>query len=109
MSNKAIHIGIIASILPHMFCCVLPVVLSVVGLFAPEFAHSHLIPEWLEPWVFVFSAAMLVLSWVMVVRDCKCECDHCHGDHSHHAPKIILAVITVLFIISVLLHVVVHH
>ncbi len=109
MSNRAVHIGIIASILPHLFCCVLPIVLSVVGLFAPEFAHAHLMPEWLEPWLFVFSAGMLGLSWVLVVRECHCACDHCRGDHSHHTSKIILAIVTILFIASVLLHVVVHH
>ena len=109
MSNKAVHIGIIASILPHLFCCVLPIVLSVVGLFAPEFAHAHFIPEWTEAWLFVFSAGMLGLSWVMVVRECRCECDHCHGDHSHKTSKIVLSVITVLFIISIVLHVIAHH
>lgn len=109
MSSKAVHVGIIASVLPHLFCCVLPIVLSVVGLFAPEFAHAHIMPDWLEPWLFVFSAGMLGLSWVMVVRECRCECDHCHGNHSHHASKIILAIITILFIASVLLHVIAHH
>ena len=58
-SKKAVRMGIIASLLPHLFCCVLPIVLSVVGLFAPEFAHAHIMPEWLEPWLFVFSAGML--------------------------------------------------
>ncbi len=109
MSKKAVRIGIIASILPHLFCCVLPIVLSVVGLVAPEFAHANIMPEWLEPWLFVFSAGMLGLSWVMVVRECRCECDHCHGDHSHRTSKIILAVITILFIVSTLLHIIAHH
>ena len=109
MSSKAVRVGIIASILPHLFCCVLPIVLSVVGLFAPEFAHAHFMPEWLEPWLFVFSAGMLGLSWVMVVRECRCECDHCHGEHSHHTSKIILACITILFIVSVVLHLAAHH
>lgn len=109
MSKKAVKIGIIASILPHLFCCVLPIVLSIIGLVAPDFAHSKIMPEWAEPWLFAFSAAMLVLSWVLVVRECRCECDHCHGDHSHHTSKVILAVITVLFIISTVLHIMVHH
>jgi len=109
MSKKAVSIGIVASILPHLFCCVLPIVLSVVGLFAPEFAHANFMPEWLEPWLFVFSAAMLVLSWVLVVRECRCECDHCHGEHSHHTSKIILATITVLFVVSTILHLIAHH
>ena len=56
MKNKAVKIGIVASILPHLFCCVLPIVLSLIGLFAPEVAHTAFIPEWIEPWLFVFSA-----------------------------------------------------
>lgn len=109
MKNKAIKIGIIASVLPHLFCCVLPIVLSLAGLFAPEFAHTHLIPEWIEPWLFVFSALMLGLSWVLVMRECACGCDHCHGEGSHKTQKIILGAITILFIISVILHIIAHH
>ena len=80
MKNKAVKIGIIASLAPHLFCCVLPIVLSVVSLFAPEFAHTSILPAWIEPWLFVFSALMLGLSWVLVVRYCHCNCDHCHDD-----------------------------
>lgn len=111
MKNKAVKIGIIASILPHLFCCVLPIVLSIVGLFAPEIAHAEFIPHWVEPWLFVFSALMLALSWFLVVRDCHCHCEHCddaHG-HSHRPQKIILGVITAIFIISIILHLIAHH
>ncbi len=109
MKNRAVKIGIVATILPHLFCCVLPIALSVVGLFAPEFAHAHIIPHWLEPWLFVFSAVMLVFSWFLVIRDCRCACDHCHGNRNHRVQKIILGVITCLFIISIILHVISHH
>ena len=111
MKNKAVKIGIIASILPHLFCCVLPIVLSLVGLFAPEFAHSEIVPHWVEPWLFGFSGLMLCVSWYLVLRDCKCECEHCHDDHghSHRTQKIIVAVITVIFIISLILHLIAHH
>lgn len=106
MKNKAIKIGIIASVLPHLFCCVLPMVLSLIGLFAPEFAHISFIPEWIEPWLFVFSALMLGLSWVLVLQDCPCaECDE---EKNHKIQKIFLSVITTLFVVSVLLHVFAH-
>lgn len=108
MKNKAVKIGIIASLLPHLFCCVLPIVLSVVGLVAPEFAHAEFVPHWFEPWLFVFSGLMLCLSWFLVARDCHCECEHCHGKH-HHTQKIILAVITIIFIVSIILHFIAHH
>lgn len=106
MKNKAVKIGVIASILPHLFCCVLPIVLSVIGLFAPEISHTSFIPEWIEPWLFVFSALMLGLSWVLVLQDCPCaESEH---EKSHKTQKIILCVITVLFVISVVLHLIAH-
>ncbi|MFQ6727293.1 MAG: hypothetical protein ACLRFF_02965 [Alphaproteobacteria bacterium] len=106
MKNKAVKIGIIASILPHLFCCVLPIVLSLVGLFAPEIAHSSFVPEWVEPWLFVFSALMLGLSWVLVLRDCPCA--ECGKEKSHKRQKIVLSVITILFVISIVLHMLSH-
>lgn len=102
MKNKAVKIGIIASLLPHLFCCVLPIVLSVIGLIAPEISHTDFIPEWIEPWLFVFSALMLGLSWVLTFQDCPCA--ECEQDKHHKTQKIILAVITCIFIVSVFLH-----
>ena len=106
MKNKAVKFGLIASILPHLFCCVLPIVLSIVGLFAPEIAHTSLFPEWIEPWLFVFSCAMLGLSWILVLRDCPCA--ECGEENNHKNQKIILSVITVLFFISIILHLISH-
>ena len=106
MKNKAVKIGIIASVLPHLFCCVLPIVLSLVSLFAPEIAHTEFVPEWIEPWIFVFSALMLGLSWVLVYQDCPCaECDE---EKTHKKQKIVLIVVTSLFVISVVLHLFAH-
>ena len=109
MKNKAVKIGLIATIAPHIFCCGLPLVLAVVGLVAPDAAHFHLLPHWLEPWLFVFSGAMLALSWWLILRDCGCKCKHCNTDQSHKTQKIILAVITVVFFISLILHFISHH
>lgn len=104
MKNKAVKIGIVASILPHLFCCVLPIVLSLIGLFAPEISHTSFIPEWIEPWLFVFSALMLGLSWVLVFQDCPCA--ECGEDKSHKKQKIILTLVTTLFVVSVILHII---
>lgn len=109
MKNKTINISLIASLLPHLFCCVLPIALSVIGLIAPEAAHFHIIPHYLEPWLFVFSAAMLALSWYLVYRDCHCECDSCGAPRGHRTQKIILICITVIFVLSLILHFVGHH
>lgn len=106
MKNKAVKFGIIASILPHLFCCVLPIVLSLIGLFAPEIAHTPFIPEWIEPWLFVFSSVMLGISWILVLHECPCA--ECGTENAHKKQKIILTVVTVLFVISIILHLFAH-
>ena len=107
MKNKAVKIGIIASVLPHLFCCVLPIVLSLIGLFAPEISHTTLIPEHAEPWLFVFSGLMLCLSWVLVWHECPCS--ECGEKNAHKQQKIILCIITILFVLSVILHIISHN
>lgn len=107
MKNKAVKIGVIASLLPHLFCCVLPIVLSLIGLFAPEVSHTTFISERAEPWLFVFSGLMLCLSWILVVRECPCN--ECGEKNMHKKQKIILSVITILFVLSVLLHIISHN
>ena len=106
MKNKAVKIGVIASLLPHLFCCVLPIVLSLIGLFAPEISHTTFIPEYAEPWLFVFSALMLCLSWVLVWRECPCK--ECDEEKTHKRQKVVLSVITILFVISIILHLISH-
>lgn len=108
MKDKAVKISLIATVLPHLFCCGMPIVLSVISLIAPDAAHFHIVPHWMEPWIFVISGAMLALSWYMVLRDCGCACNHCHGGHSHHKQKIILGIVSVIFIISIILHLLAH-
>ena len=106
MKNKAVKIGIIATIAPHIFCCGIPMLLAIIGLIAPDAAHFHILPHWLEPWLFVFSALMLGLSWVLVLRDCPCA--ECGEEKSHKRQKIVLSVITILFVISIVLHMLSH-
>lgn len=108
MKNKAVKIGIIASIFPHIFCCGLPIALSIIGLIAPEYAHFHLIPHEWEPVLFIISGAMLVFSWYLVARDCRCSCEHCDGNKSHKTQKIIMGIITALFVASIILSLMSH-
>ena len=109
MKNKAVKIGLIASIFPHIFCCGLPITLSIIGLIAPESAHFHLIPHDWEPFLFVTSGAMLIFSWYLVGRDCRCNCEQCDGKKSHKKQKIIMGFITILFVLSILLSVISHN
>ena len=108
MKNKAVKFGILATILPHVFCCGVPMALALIGLVAPDAAHFHLLPHWMEPWLFVFSGVMLGLSWWLVLRDCECSCEHCDGTKSHRVQKVILALITVIFVVSLILHLFAH-
>ena len=107
MKNKPVKIGIIASLLPHLFCCVLPIVLSLIGLFVPEISHTAFISEQAEPWLFVFSGLMLCLSWILVARDCPCN--ECGEKNAHKRQKIILCIITLLFMASIVLHLLSHN
>ena len=109
MKNKAVKIGIIATIAPHIFCCGIPMLLAIIGLIAPDAAHFHILPHWMEPWLFLFSGGMLGVSWYMVLRDCSCDCDNCGGAKSHKTQKNILSIISLIFIISLILHFVSHH
>ena len=109
MKNKAIKFGIIAGILPHLFCCVLPVVLGLVGLVAPGIADHELIPESVEKWVFVFSGLMLILSWIMYFNNRDCDCKHCSETHHHRIQLIILICITILSLFGIITHIALHH
>ncbi len=108
MKKRAIKIGIIATIAPHIFCCGLPMLLALIGLIAPDAAHFHILPHWIEPWLFIFSGIMLIISWYLVMRDCKCSCTSCHNKSGHKTQKVILGIITVIFILSIILHLNLH-
>ena len=107
--NRAIGLGIVAGILPHLFCCVLPVVLGVVGMIAPDFADHKIIPESAEIWLFIFSGVMLALSWVIYFHNHDCDCEHCGETHHHRTQRIILIVITILTIAGIAAHIINHH
>lgn len=109
MKDRAVKIGIIAGILPHLFCCVLPVVLGMVGLIAPGALDYDFIPESAEKWLFVFSGLMLCLSWIMYFSNRDCKCEHCDATHHHRVQMIILVCITILTVAGIVAHLFLHH
>lgn len=109
MKNRAVKIGIIAGLLPHLFCCVLPIVLGLVGMIAPDIADHEVIPESAEIWLFIFSGIMLILSWIMHFSRHDCECEHCDTTHHHRTQRIILIIITIVTIAGIILHLISHH
>jgi ABC-type Fe3+ transport system permease subunit len=99
----------IALVLPHLFCCVLPATLAVIGLMAPVSAEMFhdIMPEWLEFILFAISGIMLAASWIITWRDCPCE--HCHDDkcdtgNEHKIQKTITIIATILFAITLCMH-----
>lgn len=110
MKNRAVKFGIIAGILPHLFCCILPIVLGIIGMIAPDMISSHeIIPESAEIWVFVFSGLMLALSWIVHLGHRDCECDHCNSTRHHRRQRIILICITIITIVGIVMHLITHH
>ena len=110
MKNRAIKFGIIAGLLPHLFCCVLPVVLGIIGMIAPDLISDHeLIPEDAEIWVFIFSGLMLILSWIMHFNTKDCNCEHCNSTKHHRFQRIFLICITIITVGGIVLHIISHH
>lgn len=107
--NRAVKIGIIAGILPHLFCCVLPVVLGIIGMIAPDIADHEIIPESAEIWLFIFSGLMLILSWITYFSNHNCDCDHCEETHHHRIQFLILICITIATVAGIAMHLVIHH
>ena len=105
-----LNLGIVATLLPHLFCCVLPTVLAALSLVAPagDMARWQIIPESWMPWLFVISGVMLAISYYLVFRPkCDCHCDECDVHH-HRGEKIVLIVVTTLFVISLTIHLAAH-
>ena len=109
MKNHALGFGIVAGILPHLFCCVLPVALGLIGMVAPDIADHEIISERAEIWLFIFSGLMLILSWIMYFSNKNCNCSHCDKNHHHHTQMIILICITIATIAGIVIHLISHH
>jgi cytochrome c biogenesis protein CcdA len=109
MKNRAVKIGIIAGLLPHLFCCVLPVVLGIIGMIVPDITDHKIVPESAEIWLFIFSGLMLTLSWIMHFSRSDCDCEHCGATHHHRTQRIILIIITIITIAGIAIHLITHH
>lgn len=90
--QKTIYWTIIASEASHVFCCVLPTLLSVLSLFAgagglgllPGFVFdAHDLMHKYELPMIIISACVLVLGWAMHIYSQKIDC---HDTGCHHPP-----------------------
>lgn len=118
--HRNIGMAIILAECTHVFCCVLPTVVTLLSVLASvgtfiqvpvflldihEFLHAYEIP------VITFSGVMLVLGWVLyvVARRIECARPHCEPHETVCAPaknntKTILAVASVLFVVNVFVY-----
>ncbi len=107
----------------HIFCCVLPTVVSVVSMLTglglissalPDFIldFHHQLHDWEIP-IIIASGLLLVLGWVVYAISRKMDC---HDTGCVHGPceprkdrsKVIMIVATVLFVANVTIYMTVH-
>lgn len=122
--NISKHFGwaILLSELSHVFCCVLPTIVTLLGVLsnigligaAPVFLtglhetiHSYEIP------IIVFSGVMVVMGWVfhLASRSVDCHdtgCVHPPCDSKKSGNSKILIVATLLFFINILIYFGIH-
>ncbi len=91
--QKRLLWAIVLSETSHIFCCVLPTVISVFSLLA-GFGIIVTLPGWLQrlhgvmhEWELVMiciSAVVIALGWALYFYSKKAEC--CHHTGCHHAP-----------------------
>lgn len=113
--RHVIHWVTLASVLGHVFCCGLPLAVSLIGLLAGVGTLSVMVPgletlhaglhhyEW--PLI-VFSAVMVALGWVFHFLGRKVDC---HDSGCHHPPcepskdrtSMLLVLATVIFIANI--------
>ena len=102
--DNILSFGVVALMTPHLFCCVLPVVLATLSLIAPVEDAVHIVPHSWEPWLLAASGMMLAMSWFFVVRKCGCERECCRG-RRHRIQKIVLWTATAIFAIGLIIRV----
>jgi hypothetical protein len=117
-AHKSIFWAIILSETSHIFCCVLPTLFSVIGLFAGlgfvvtlppglealhEALHAYELP------MMAFSAAVMVLGWILYGISRRMDCHDTGCVHGACAPKkntahTVLKIATVLFVFNVMIY-----
>ena len=120
--QKSMVWAVILSESSHLFCCVLPTIVSLMGLLAGlgvivalpsgvlqlhEFLH-----EWEIPMI-AASGVILALGWIAIRYSDKVDCHSTGCAHGACAPKksrahLVLKIATVLFVFNVAVYVVVH-
>ncbi len=124
MANLHKHFGwaVLASELSHVFCCVLPTIVTIMGVLssaglmagAPEFIENiHDSIHHYEVPIIVFSGVMVALGWVFHLssRTVDCHntgCVHPPCDEKKITNSKILLISTLLFIVNLVIYFGIH-
>jgi len=120
--QKSLIWAVILSESSHLFCCVLPTIVSLMGLLAGlgmvatlpagvlelhEFLHAWEVP------MIAMSGVILALGWLAIRYSDKVDCHSTGCVHGACAPRksrahLVLKIATVLFIFNVLVYTLVH-
>jgi hypothetical protein len=120
--QKSLLFAVVLSETSHLFCCILPTIVSLMGLLAGlgmvvalpagvlelhDFLHKWEIP------MIAGSGVILALGWLAVCYSDKMDCHSTGCHHGACAPRksrahLVLRIATVLFVFNVLVYAVVH-
>lgn len=122
--HKSLLTSVIVAETTHVFCCVLPTLVTLISL-AGSISSSIALPgilldihEWLHDFeipVIIFSGVTLALGWGMYMLAKRIECarPHCTPHETSCSPQkknahLILMIATILFVANVTIYITVH-
>lgn len=109
--SKIIESSAFLSIFPHLFCCGIPLALSILssfGIYLPMPSFIEKIEQKnLEIYIFLFSGALLALSFYIYLHGkqnhCQKEC--CHDHKSEKTSKIVLSLALSIYLANLIYHI----
>jgi len=120
--RKPLIWAVVLSETSHVFCCVLPTIVSLAGLLTsagmvialPGFMIE--LHDFMHDWevhMIVISGAILLLGWLAVWHSERIDCHHSGCAHGACAPRkkrahMVLKIATLLFIVNVIIYGFVH-
>lgn len=112
MKSKMVFGGAFMAAFMHVFCCGIPLALTILSSFGVSIPNivSHENHKF-DLYIFIFSGAILVLSWLIYFRgkqkdSCHCSCHHSHvHDKADKVNRIVLWIATAIYVISVSSHI----
>jgi len=99
-NQKAFTFGAALILLPHLFCCALPLALAAISVIAPATGSRHIeiVPHEYMPFLFLFSGLMLAVGYYFTFFKCDCS------GAGHRRQKILLYAVTLLFLIGLAMY-----